>query len=310
MLRFNRVFSTVHAHVQRRVLHEDRAFDPLELYPRLEPELVHQTPSRLAIHLEPFRLPAGPIQREHELLAEALAKRMLDRKRLQLGDQRQLTAERELGIDPFLYRRQPQLLQPFHVDPRERLELDVRQRPAAPDRFGGTERLSGARSITGGERLVPLHDKPLEPLEVELPRLDPQEVAGSARHQSWRIHRNRPEHLPQPGNVVAERMVGRVDALADEQFLDQILAWDDAVRAQQKKRQERTLLWTADWDRHAVHANRERTQDPELKTRRHRSPGVSLSRSTSTTGRDRFGTALGHRLADDRSSSKEDSCEL
>ena len=105
MLRLDRVPPTVHAHVQRRVLHENRAFELLELYPGLEPELVHQELPRLAIDLEPFRLPTRPIQREHELLAEALAKRILHRERLQLGDEPELAAERELGIDPALYRR-------------------------------------------------------------------------------------------------------------------------------------------------------------------------------------------------------------
>jgi hypothetical protein len=58
--------------------------------------------------------------------------------------------------------------------------------------------------------------------------------------------------------VVAQRMVGGVDALAREQFFDQIFARDHPVRAEQEQRQERTLLRAPDRDRDTsplVHAS-------------------------------------------------------
>jgi hypothetical protein len=95
-------------HVQRRVLHEDRSLDALELYARLEAELVDQELPRPAIDIEALGLSSAPVQREHELRTEALAVRMLENKRLQLGDEPELPAERELGVDARLYGLQPQ----------------------------------------------------------------------------------------------------------------------------------------------------------------------------------------------------------
>lgn len=69
--------------------------------------------------------------------------------------------------------------------------------------------------------------------------------------------------------MVAERVVGRIDALFREQLGDQPLARDDAVRAQEKERKEGALLWPADRDVDAVDTHRERAEDPEVEARRH-----------------------------------------
>ena len=66
---------------QLRIVREDHALQPPQLRPRLDPELVHQQPAARAHRLERLRLPAGPIQRQHQLRAQALAQRVL-------GDQR------------------------------------------------------------------------------------------------------------------------------------------------------------------------------------------------------------------------------
>ena len=118
--------------VQRRVLDEDRPLELLQLDARLEPELVVQERPRPPVDLEPFGLPAAAVEREHQLRAEALAVGVLGDERLELGDERELAAERELGVDPLLDRRQPQLLEPLDLDPRERLELEVGERPSVP----------------------------------------------------------------------------------------------------------------------------------------------------------------------------------
>ena len=58
--------------------------------------------------------------------------RMLGDQRLQLADQLGVAAERQVGLDPLLERRQPQILEPAALDPRERLLAELGQRRAAP----------------------------------------------------------------------------------------------------------------------------------------------------------------------------------
>src|SRR5262249_32303073 len=53
--------------VERGVLAEDRPLEALQRAARLEPELVVQEPACRAIDLERLCLPAGAVQREHEL---------------------------------------------------------------------------------------------------------------------------------------------------------------------------------------------------------------------------------------------------
>ena len=87
---------------------------------------------------------------------------MLGAERLELGNERELAAERELGIDPFLDRREPQLLEPLDLHPRERLELEVGERAAVPERLRGAQRLRRRGGITRRERLAPDGHESLE----------------------------------------------------------------------------------------------------------------------------------------------------
>ena len=50
--------------------------EPPQLLARLEAELVRQLASRDAVDVERLRLAAGPVEREHELRAQALAQRV------------------------------------------------------------------------------------------------------------------------------------------------------------------------------------------------------------------------------------------
>src|SRR5436189_67968 len=78
----------------------------------------------------------GAIEREHLLGAELLAQRMHVREGVELCDQHVMAAKRELRVDPRLDGAQAQLLELLELDPRAAVELDVRQRPPPPQRFG------------------------------------------------------------------------------------------------------------------------------------------------------------------------------
>ena len=102
--------------------------------PGVDAELVDQRPAGVVERRERVRLAAGVVEREHQLRAEPLAQRMAGDLRLELADQLGAAAQREIGLDPVLERRQPLLLEPRDLRLRERLVGHVGQRRAAPDR--------------------------------------------------------------------------------------------------------------------------------------------------------------------------------
>ena len=153
---------------------------------------------------------------------------------------------------------------------------------------------AAAAGSPGCERLAPVVDELLEVLEVELARLDAQQVTGRPRGEARLVVRRRGEHLAQPRDVVAQRVVGGVDALLREQLGDQPVARDDAVRAQQQQREQRALLRPAERKRRAVYPNRERAEDPELEAARSpsrsESPSIACRFQGLGTAWDSFGT--------------------
>jgi hypothetical protein len=59
---------------------------------------------------------------------------MLAHQELELGNQICMPAECEVDLDSLLERSQPELLEPPPLELHERVELDVRERGAAPER--------------------------------------------------------------------------------------------------------------------------------------------------------------------------------
>ncbi len=194
---------------------------------------------------------------------------MLVDERVELGDERRMPAERELGVDALLNGPEPHLLQPLHLDACERLELEVCERAAAPQPLGPSQELGRGSGIAGRKRLSCRHDEPFEELDIKLVRLDPQEISRRTCHEPWLL-RPRRQHLAQARNVVPQRMIGGVHALLREELGDEAIARDHAVRAQQQQREERPLLRPPGRDLRVVDPDAERSQDPELETPSHR----------------------------------------
>ena len=70
------------------VLVQDRALERLELGARLEPKLVREERARRAVNLQRFGLPAGAVEREHQLPMRSLRQRVLGDELLELPDHR------------------------------------------------------------------------------------------------------------------------------------------------------------------------------------------------------------------------------
>ena len=87
---------------------------------------------------------------------------VLGDQRLELADQVGVAAEREVGLDPFLDRRQAQVLEPSDLCLRERLERELGQRRAAPERERLVQRVGGALRRRRRERPTAFGEQPLE----------------------------------------------------------------------------------------------------------------------------------------------------
>ena len=107
---------------------QDLRLESLELGAGLDSELVDEAGARVLVHLQRFGLPARAIQREHQLPAERLAKRMLAYERLELTDDVAVPAELEVGVDPLLEGDEPQLLEPPDLRLCEVVERELRER--------------------------------------------------------------------------------------------------------------------------------------------------------------------------------------
>ena len=169
--------------LERRVLPQDRPLEPLQLLARLEPELVRQLAPGHPVASQRLGLAAGAVEREHQLAAQALPQRMLGDERLELADELGVTAERQVGVDPLLERRQPQLLQPRDLGLGERLVGEVGERRPAPQR----ERLAQLRAaaVCGRARRASA-DSRSKRARSSSDGVDAQHVAGRARRQPAR----------------------------------------------------------------------------------------------------------------------------
>ena len=131
----------------------------------------------------------------------------------ELGDERALAAEGELGVDPRLDAGEAELLEALDVEPCKRLQLEIRQRPAVPESFGRLEHSGGRGRVPGTKRFMPFHDQPLERLKVELARFDPKEIPRWPRDEARLVHAGGAEQLAQAGDVISQCVVGGVHAL-------------------------------------------------------------------------------------------------
>ena len=120
--------------IQRWVLLEDRPLQLLERRARIYPELVHECPTRILVGVQRLRLPARPVERGHHRPPQALAKRVLDDQCLELSNQLVVAPERKVGVDPELYCREPDLVEPADGRLGEALVGEVRERRASPQR--------------------------------------------------------------------------------------------------------------------------------------------------------------------------------
>ena len=147
---------------------QDRALERVQLLAWLQSELV-QPIARVAVGRQRLRLPAGTVQRQHQLPVQPLPERLPRNEGLQLADQLRVPTKGEIGVNSILESRQPQILKPLALDPRERL-VELGQCRTTPERERLLQHLCG----TLGLGAPGVRQQPLEPQQIELLGVDLQ----------------------------------------------------------------------------------------------------------------------------------------
>ena len=230
---------------ERGILLEDPALERPELGRRLEAELVERV-SGLAVGGERVGLAARPVEREHPLRLQPLAVRMGGRERVELACERAVASRVEVGVDSRLQRGQARFLEPRHLRLGERLEGEVGERLATPER---------ERAVR-----VALGNEALEAVDVELVGVDADEVAGrpgddpvGADRPAKRVH------------VHLERARRARRRLLAPDPVDQAVGRDDVVGVEQELREQGARPRPAERDRRTVVSDHlQRPQQPEL----------------------------------------------
>jgi hypothetical protein len=161
-----------------RLLAQDPARELPQLRRRLDPELVDEQPSALVVETDRLRLPASPVEGEHQLRPELLPQGMCANELLELADERPVRSELQVGGDSPLERGQPELLQAADRGLGERVVGEVRQRRPSPQRERLPQVLGSRASVAAFELARSGVDHALEALRVERVRLDMDEVPG------------------------------------------------------------------------------------------------------------------------------------
>ena len=205
--------------------------------PGSSPKLLPESLPRFAVHRQRLDLTAGAVQREHQLRAQPLTQRELAYQRVQLADQLLLVAEREIGVDPVLQRRQASLLEPCDLSLSERLVGEVGQRRTAPQ----PERVAKTSGRGGGicavERSAALGRQPLELVSVELIGRKLELIPGPPGVQQAIAQRP-----AQVKDVSLQCLGGSRGRSLAPQIVDQPLARDHPTAVQQQDRKHRSLL--------------------------------------------------------------------
>jgi hypothetical protein len=236
----------------------------------LDADLLDERPARRAIGLERLGLATAPVQRQHQLAAEALAKRLFGDRGLQLCDDVLVAAEHQLRFDASLERRPAPLLEPRDLGLRERLVREVGERRTAPqlerlpEHDGGALRIEVQLGPPAGHEL-------LEAVDVTLARPDLQAISAPAR-----LEPAVPAELPSQGrHLVVEHPLRRPRRRLPPQILHQPIRRHQLVRPEDQKGEQGPLSPRANREGDTVVADHlERAKQAEVQNYENRNIAV------------------------------------
>ena len=126
---------------------QDRLLKPLQLLARLEPKLLRQLAAGGSVGVERLGLARRPVERQHQLVAQALPEWMRGDQALELAHELRVATTGQVGVDPLLQRRPAQLLEPGDLVLDEGFVGEVGQRGAAPQRERPAQQVGGTRRL-------------------------------------------------------------------------------------------------------------------------------------------------------------------
>ena len=157
--------------------------------------------------------------------------------------------EGEVGVDTILQRGQAQLIHAPNRCLCEGLEREVCEGGAAPE----TQRLAqlrrGLLRSPSAERGAAVAEELLEPIQVDLIGVEPDEVAGTLSDEDLA---RRAEQLAQLRHVDLDRVGGRRRRLLAPELVDQAIGRDDLIRVEDQDDEQRSPLRAAELERPPV----------------------------------------------------------
>src|SRR5262249_22146153 len=165
---------------ERCVLLEDPPLERSELGARLEPDLFREPATERLVGGECVPRPVGAVEAEHQLAKQSLLERVLADELLELADQSRAAAGCQLSADPSLQREEPSFFQPLRLRAERWLRRDVGERMTAPQSERVSEPVTRSGRVVCGSGRASLLEQCLEALEIELARLDTEQVTGPA----------------------------------------------------------------------------------------------------------------------------------
>ena len=239
---------------------EDPLLERSQLGARFQPELVIQRLAASAIHIKRVGVAPASVQSEHQLSQQPLPVGVQSHESLELANQPAVMTEHEVGVDTVLKRGQPRFLQARNLALSERLVRQISERVPAPQGQRGAQQLTGAGSLTVGERVTPVRDQGLEALGVHLTRRGRKQITAGTRQEHVGA-----ERLTQVRHVPLQRFRCRCRRSLAPQLIDQAIARERLPAAQQQDREQRPLARAAEHNRPFLLDHLKRPQDAELK---------------------------------------------
>ena len=203
--------------------------------------------------------------------AQPLSQRVIGDELAELGDQRGVLLQPEVGIDAVLERDHASLPQADGRTQRELAVGELGQGRTAPQGERGLQRLTCADGVACVEPSGAFVRQDLEPPEVHLVGADVQPVAGRIGHEPRRCVLGvavRFERTPQPRDVALERSERRCRRVVAPQRVDQRVGGDRPAASHCEHRDDEPRLRSPQVDDLSVDAQLERPEDRDLYRRR------------------------------------------
>ena len=144
---------------------------------RVEPELLGERATQARDRRQGVRRPPGTVERDRIELRISIVERVVRAQPLELRHDLAVAAQREVGFDPHRQGVVPPFLEDAHIAVTDGIDVDPLERDASPQRKRGVEESTGAIGFGIGQGSPSVLDETFEAIEVDLVRLDLEDVA-------------------------------------------------------------------------------------------------------------------------------------